>query len=371
VFREKPLAWFFWLLLGLLLPALACAGWGVEPAPAAQNGRAATLEPYVPPGSGGAGSLPGSVAPPASGVADADAFFSVNRVSDTLAGLGSYRMQIQLRYTAVDGGTDQWLTAQTVYLAQPAASSVTLHFGDSAQSGAADTLTLVQLGNHSFTVIPGGGCLSGAGSGTPEDNPFAELTTPDTFLRGLSGAQRRLPDEVIHGTAVRHYTFDQSSLQELPGQIRSLEGHIYVAQEGGYVVRLTLVADGREITALGQKGEGRFTMEINVFDVNEPLVVLPPAACSEAAEAPYPVLPDATELTVLPDLFTYRSHHSFSEAVIFYRQQMAAAGWTAVGEEVILEQVAFLQFSKNDVPVTVNISEESGSGLVAVLILRE
>jgi hypothetical protein len=370
--KQKLFSRVLWLFIGLSLPALACAAPAVGPAPLPLTENAPTPPAYAaPPGESTEVPLPGGLAPPPVDTAGEDDFLSLNFATETLATLHSYRMQMQLRYTATTGGIDQWLDSETIYVAQPPATSVTLHFGNRAQSETVDSLTLVQVGNHFFTAIPGFGCLSDAAGGPAAHNPFADLTTPDTFLRGLSNARRVLPDQLIRGIPVRHYTFDHNLLQEFPGQITSLEGHIYLAQEGGHVVRLTMVAHGREIASLGQSEEGRLALEMDLFDVNEALVVVPPAECGQTAVAPYPVLPDATGLTVLPDLFTYRSPRPFANVVDFYRSEMETAGWTAAGEELILEGVALLHFGKNGTSVTVHISEESGSDLVAVLILRE
>jgi hypothetical protein len=366
----KRLSFFAWLVPALLLPALACTGLVAEPPIA--DVQVGPAEPYPPAGAGGAtASLPESTAPAAvQEPADAPSY-SIDRITDSLAALATYRMEVRLRYTAAHSGTDQWLTAETVYVAQPPASGVTLHFGNVGQDEAVDSVSLVQLGDYSFAAAPGFGCLSEPGGAALAEHPFAELTTPDTFVRGLTGARRLLPDEVIRGTPVRHYTFDQHSLGQPPGQITSLEGHVYVAEPGGYVVRLTLVAHGREWAALGQKEEGRLILEVDVLDLNQPLVVVPPAECGQAVEAPYPVLPDATARLVLPDLFSYRSRYSLVEAVDFYRQEMPATGWTAVGEELVLAHVAILYFRKDSASATVTVSYESAGDLIAVLILQE
>jgi hypothetical protein len=369
---RRPYSRLAWLVILVAWPALACAGLPVDPAPAPASERPAGVVPY--PAQAAEATAPflaEGLRSPGTAIDDTNDFYSIDRITESWAGLRSYRAQVQVRFTSTTGGTDQWLAAETVYVDQPAARSVTIRFGDSAGNVAVDTVALVQIGNHFFTAVPGFGCVSGAESGSFADHPFAELTTPDTFLQGLSHARRILPDEMIHGTPVRHYTFDQQSLQEPPGQFTSLEGHIYVAQEGGHVVRLTMVADGREISALGQSDEGRFTMEVNVFNINEAVAVIAPVECSQTTIAPYPVLPEATDITVLPDLFSYRSRHSFADAVNFYLGEMTAAGWTVLDEEFALERLALLHFQKNGMSVTVNISEESGSGMIAVLILRE
>jgi hypothetical protein len=371
--KQKLFSWLLWLLIGLLLPALACAVPAVGPAPLSPTEPAPVPEANAAPPGARAG-IPlagGATPPPAVDTGGTDDSLSLYVVTETLASLHSYRMQMQLRYTATARDADQWFASETVYVAQPRATSVTLHFGDSAQGETGDSLTLVQVGNHSYTAIPGFGCLSDAAGGSAAGNPFADLTTPDTFLRGLSNARRVLPDQLIRAIPVRHYTFDHNALQELPGQITSLEGHIYLAQDGDHLVRLTMVAHGREIAALGQNEEGRLTLELDLFDVNEALAVVPPAECGQAAAAPYPVLPGASGLTLLPDFFTYRSPQPFADAVDYYRSEMVTAGWTAAGEESFLDSAALLHFSKNGISVTVHISEESGSDLVTVLILRE
>jgi hypothetical protein len=373
---SKPLLRFAWLLLALMLPALACSGLGTDGSPdagpratAPPVAQLAPAEPYPPAmGAVGATTLPESATLDAGQALDD--FFSIERVTDSWAALHSYRLEFRLHYAPTTGGSEQWLSAETLYVDRPRATSRTLHFRSGGQGAVSDAASLVQVGNHSFISVAGAGCLSGPGDSALAENPFAELTTPDTFVRGLTGARRQLPDEAIHGVPVRHYTFDQHSLRELPGQVTSLEGHIYVSVQHGYVVRLTLVAYGREMAALGQKEEARLGLEIDVLDVNQPLIVLPPAECGQADAAPYPLLPDAAARMVLPDLFSYRSGYSLAEAVDFYRQEMPAAGWTSVGEELLLEHLAMLHFEKNGIPATVTIGYENGNDLIAVLILR-
>ncbi|RMF26586.1 MAG: hypothetical protein D6759_19420, partial [Chloroflexi bacterium] len=58
----------------------------------------------------------------------------------------------------------------------------------------------------------------------------------------------------------------------------------------------------------------------------------------------------------------------FQTVLEFYRKEMEANGWTSAGENFIGEDIATLDYQKDDRQVTVMISVDKDSGQVDVLI---
>ena len=213
--------------------------------------------------------------------------------------------------------------------------------------------------------MPGIGCVTGVAADVAA--PASGLADPDTLLAGLSGARWVADGQVVNGVVSRHYQFDRQALPAFQERPVEVAGYVYVAEDGGYVTRVTLTATGgNDFLSPGIMQEGILSLELNVSDVNQPLDVQLPDGC--AGGVAYPTLGDAFELTNLGDLVSYKTGQNLEDVVAFYQEQMPAAGWSPAAAAEIFADSAILTFARGEASVTVNVDPDPEAGFVAVLI---
>jgi hypothetical protein len=100
-----------------------------------------------------------------------------------------------------------------------------------------------------------------------------QMYSAGDFLPYVAHFQRVEPDEVINGIRSAHYTYDA---QDLPTQYGSVNGHgdVYVALDGGYVVRYTLDGDGTFDEYF--QGSGTLSLVYDTYDVGADINIQPP-----------------------------------------------------------------------------------------------
>lgn len=294
--------------------------------------------------------------------------FGMESIGAGLEALDSYRLAATLRFEGVDatGAPVVWsLASERIVTSQPPASRFDLAAGGAAASSSLSEMTVVHAGEASFLAMPGIGCVSGAAADVAATT--GGLSDPDTLMTGLNGARWVADGQLVNGVVSRHYQFDRQALPALRDRPLEVSGDLFVAEELGYVTRLTMTASGaNDFLAPGNVQEGTLTLELNVSDANRPLIVQLPEECT-GGEA-YPLVADAFEITNLGDLVSYKTHQSLGEVVTFYQERMPAAGWSPVGEAEIFADSAILTFAQGDAVVTVNVDPDPQAGAVIVLI---
>jgi hypothetical protein len=318
---------------------------------------------------------------------DAPAVFSLTKVSDTLKDFSSYRLLLvyQFEGSGADGSAvTQSLTGEVGYISEPAANSLHLTMdGFVPGMTGPQEVAVVQTADQVYTLAAGAPCVAVSADQFSADmgNSFAELANPDTFLGSLEGAELAGSGE-INGVEALHYTFDESDITQSASQFDSLTGNIYVAQDGGYVVKLEMEGTGSMAGAAGMQN-GTIRLTLDVLDVNQSFEITAPEGCDAALDvgdigdigggdvsaSGYPTLDDAFEIVSFEDTLTYKTNKTFDEAVQFYRDQMAAAGWQPEGTELIAQGTAVLQFVHSDGrKVTLAITGDPTTGAQQVVI---
>lgn len=372
---QKNLRWILTLFLLLALPMLACqtlAGTDEsEPeVSATQSPEDASTDSGPTDSDSGSGDTETN-----GGQSDgAPESVDVNNIVSKLTDLTSYRMTttIEIVEEGSDGTTKTTtVTMESTSVADPPANSVSMTFeGDMPELAGMQTMLLVQIEDEIYSVLPAMGCVASSASEQGFENPFSDLADASTFLDGVTGATRVLPNETINGVETIHYTFEQSTLPSDSG-LQSAKGDLYVAVEGGYMVRLILEGSGQvsALTDSPEGGTGTVHMQMDLFDVNQPLTVEVPEGCNTADSA-YPMLDGATNLISMAGFTNYQvSGVSVADAAAFYQTEMVAAGYTADEDSTfITDTSAVLSFAKDGKNVTVTISEDAASGGLNVLI---
>ena len=377
---RKMLQWSFLFFMLVSLPALACNLVSGEDAPppletgedAVQDGDdLATSAPAatVPTGEGDEQQTDDADPSAESGEAPPLPDFGV--LNEDLSQFNSYRIEVSLRFEqSADATQVGMMTMNTARVVEPSASHVEVTLSgslaeDMAELGEGATLTFTEIGETSYSILPGLGCVSGAG-GANLGGEFDDVLDTDDLLGDIEGAEY-VGEETVHGVATYHYRFDENDIPDGDDSLSEVNGDLYISQEDEYLVRMVMDGVGDlDMFGEGEGEEGNLHLEFNVLDVGLPITIEPPAEC-DSAGSEYPVMDGAIDLASFAGLTTYSVDASFEDVVTFYQEEMAALGYQAADDQFIAEDTAILSFTAEDRP-SVSVSLGVDDGVVSVLI---
>ena len=205
-------------------------------------------------------------------------------------------------------------------------------------------------------------CQGTEGGVFPEEN----LEPADLLLPVLETT--KLGAETVNQIPAVHHQFDQNALA-LSDPKPSITGDLWLAVDGGYVVKYTLSAAMPE-TPTGQGMETAQTWSYELSQVNAvDSVTLPPGCMPVPVDLP--VMADAKDVSRISGWLEYGTASSAAQVVDFYYQTLPSLGWTAEGEEPTgeLKLPVGLAFSQGDLSLSINIDSADAGGLdVSILI---
>lgn len=339
----RRMYWVVALLLLLSLPALACGVFGgddAEEATAVPEAAPAAVEETEPEPAEAASTVEEPTAVPAAEVEETPAEEEAPPLPESALSVfdseglpfNSYRMTMLIE---VSGTTDegqevtQRIDSNMAFSKDPQAMDITMSFTGIDEELGNGSIQMVQIDDIAYMVMPEMGCITTSGEEIMTDNPFTEMANPDEFLDGLNDPKYE-GEETINGILTRHYSFDQFSFMGTSGEdIEFAEGHVYIAKDGNYMVRMVMDATGN-IDMLDEttNSDGTFHMEMELVDIDQPVnVVIPESCSSEAMGSEYPMLDDAAEVTSFAGMLNYRTAASLEDALAFYDEALAAEGW--------------------------------------------
>jgi hypothetical protein len=299
---------------------------------------------------------------------------------------------------ASTGSDDQPLTISTVFSVRrqaepPAWSSVSSMFDDTTR------VETISTEGSLFIVQPDGTC-------TTADNRDPSAG-PSTGLAGLfQGQAKKVEADVeVNGMPADRYEITAENLKK-DGELKIVEdtsdgestssssltvkmsgtGSLYLAQQGGFVLKVELSDKGTATEKEfffkpGSPMERSTVIEIVPTSPDEGDITIPKDCGGEGSDAPSG---DATEapafdLSSLPkpddaqvivedesqSMFT--TSQSVTDVAAFYTEQLTADGWEA-GEKVNLAGMATLNFTKDGTTITITILTSGANTMVTIMI---
>ena len=284
----------------------------------------------------------------------------------------SYRVELSYTFngTAADGspvsGNVHGTGARTL---QPEAMSMSFE-GQGAEDLSAELPLKFSLIGGTYTIhAQDVGCATlPAGE---FDDPFTILVDLGGFLTGQAARVR--PDEEVNGVPVYRFALDNSNVEPSELEVEEItSGAIFVAKQGGYVVRLAMAARGTSEMLSGDPAlVGDVNYLLSYFDFNQPVTIAPPEECASQAgggTGEFPMVEDATDVFAMAGLMSYTSKLDFETVIQFYKDQMPQAGWT-LAEEFVAGPLGLLTFTSGDRSAQVTVTYDQGSDQVSVAIL--
>jgi hypothetical protein len=358
----------------LVLAALACGGSSktATPTPAASVAQATT----APAGDSGQLAQPtkapaGETDAPAAG-GGSEERLNLSSVATGLATLKSYKAHLVLKFAGKDAdgqAVEQVMDMVQESIAEPRAQRILVTSetiqGPSGQDGSFEIITLEGM-NYIVFAEQGGEpmCMSASAD---ESEDFEEGMLSPESIGGIQDGEY-VKTETVNGIQSKRYKWKESTGGLTQMGFASSQGEVWVAVDGGYVVKYIATATGKG-TVWGTEGkeEGTVTIEYNLMDVNTSFKIEAPASCATPA-TDIPIMPDAQDKAMMGDMITYSTPSPFADVVTFYNDEMPKAGWEASGEPTEMEGLAMLEFSKENKKAQLMISEDTEQGVVNVMI---
>ena len=297
--------------------------------------------------------------------------------------LTSYRYDMVMDIAATDDtGADVTQSIQMILAVStdPPATSMSMIAEGQEEFEDMGNIEFVQIEDTSYIVMGGMGCMAlpADEESIMDTDELTEGFTPEALMEDLENVTF-VGEETIDGIETLHYTYDEMSmLEEEMSGIEKMDGHIYLAKDGGYLVRsiIDVVGNSSYMEGLAAEGveSGVTHIEMNLKDVNEDVEILVPAACEgqgAAADSDWPMMDDATEVMSMAGMANYTTAAPAAEAIDFYNTAMSDMGY-AFDEagSMIMEGVGLLVYTSADgAGVTITISEDDG--ITSVTILSE
>ncbi|MCA9924447.1 MAG: hypothetical protein KC421_18850 [Anaerolineales bacterium] len=235
--------------------------------------------------------------------------------------------------------------------------------------GPGNTFTYTEVDDRTYFILPTGQCATFSETATDGDL-YSIFLSEGGFIGDLDGASiGNPPTENINGVDTDHYVFNETNLISIDAaadEVNSVEGHVYVAQDGEYIVRVVMDGIGNSSLLDENPTEAAIHYELNYFDFDEPVNITVPDSCTDVAETEYPILEDAFAINAFPGIFSYQSNVDVETAVLFYQTEMANDGWS-VSQEFDVPGGKMIGFSKDGENVQITINQEGDSIQVGIL----
>jgi len=282
--------------------------------------------------------------------------------ADALANLESYRTRFHAEWRPEEGDPEVF-SFEEASTRNPSARRMVM---EGMAEG--ETIEIVQIEDQSW-MCSGGTCSQMAAdpeeltSGFSDTMMFDPSDVTDEANATFEGREK------MSGYQTRHYTLDVTPMQAAflaEGEVSDLEGEAWVADEPdlpAFVVRFEMSwTEEREAVT------GQVSFVYETYDVNVPFTIEPPEG-AEASGLPedVPMYPDGELTFSMEGMTSFSSADEVSEVADFYREQLAAEGWTMESDDEMGSMVQ-QAWRKGERALTLMISSEDGGSSIMISI---
>ncbi|MEM7029818.1 MAG: hypothetical protein AAF629_09655 [Chloroflexota bacterium] len=306
----------------------------------------------------------------------------------------SYRWILQAEFDGTDDAGNPEQGSVTMLLEttkEPSAFHMRMEMkGDAAAEFGGDAvIDTFAIGDTAYIKEPSGDAWISIPADGFADSFFSEgFLDPDDLFELPEKAQRNVTPEEVNGIMTWHYIFTEADLPEDAGPVESARGDLWVAQDGGYPVKMLLEATGIESTDNNNLlSAGNLKMSYELVDVNADFTIELPEEAANAeslgdfempatedidpASIPYPLMEDANIDFAMEGMVTYTSQSSVGDVAEFYNTSLSDAGWTEDATATFAsDETSMLTFGKDGETINLIISKEE-DGSTSVLLTSE
>lgn len=277
-----------------------------------------------------------------------------------LADLSSYKASLTYTFDGTrDGSAEQWSKTYVMLATRdPAARQLTIVTEGSIP--AIDPVFMAEAEQAVYTRTADGACSAELIEGGASLGDWLE---PAGILYSVVGAEDGGTDRV-NEIASHRYTFDERAFGQ--AGLTESTGEMWVASEGGFLVRYLLTSSGGE-DFFGEGIAGTLSWAYELTDVNQPLSLDVPEDCPPGL-VDAPLLPDASNVMKAPGMLAYDTAASLTEVVAFHQEQVPLLGWAPLGEPSSDEATVLLEYAQGDREMLVLIIGEEAVTRVRILL---
>ncbi|MCP4360245.1 MAG: hypothetical protein GY796_19740 [Chloroflexi bacterium] len=293
--------------------------------------------------------------------------------------VNSYRIIMDMSMTSTDEAdveTSQSFQINLGFSKDPEAMSMNMSAEGVEDMEEFGEMNMAQLDGVTYMTIPGFGCITSSEdeSAFGDDDPFADFTDTSAFMEDIGEANYE-GEESINGIDTLHYTFDETSLETPDADVEWLEGHIYVAKDGGWLVRMVMEGEGEFDEIGGVPQYGNMKLQIDLLDINQPIDVSIPADCEgeAAGETAWPMVADAANVSSFGGIVTYETEMPLEDVLAFYDNAFSAEGWTK-NEDSSFEMgdTAIITYEMDGASLNLSVSKEDpNNDTLTVVVVGE
>ena len=222
---------------------------------------------------------------------------------------------------------------------------------DSASDVSSD-MSVLMVGDKVYANFGDNIWLSNTRDQAPLDQLPYFFANPEAIIPPVDGL-RKVGTEKVNGVEAIHYTFDDSSVFDrffaavdaaAKGSVSSTGGDIWVAADGGYLLKMVFTAtvgDKPVKNASGSVVPGKETLEWSYerYDLNADFEIAPPTAAKSPVTVQLPgfepgslkLPPDSEPKLLSGTMAMVVSQIPPAEAEAFFSQQFADLGWQEQG----------------------------------------
>lgn len=336
-----------WIGIALLvLASLACSLGGA--------GNEGTTAPATGGGTGAQPTGPSATEPPAGGEPAPEV------TAGALDNLDSYRLRMTWEWHP-DSGAAETMVMETEATRDPAARRIMMTSGS-------DTIEMVQIGDTSWTCMMGS-CMQTEATEDMMEEFGSEIDfDPGVYTSGTD--YDYVGTETVNGVRARHYrlnlTAAEVSALAAGALVSDVQADIWITDQSGLPEYATRFAMSWREDRSGTQGNAR--MVYDVYDVNAPITIEPPAGAMTGLPEGLPEYPGATGLTLMEGFISFNTTDDLAAVADFYRNQLPANGWTNQSDQ---EMGSIIMQTWSDGTRTLNImispGQEGGSSVVLTL----
>ena len=301
------------------------------------------------------------------GKEDADEPISLD--PDALAGLNSYRLRMTWDFTDENNVTEQFTIKQEA-IREPVAQRFVM-------SGNVDqNIEFIQVGETQWVRFGDEWMQTPVSADDTMDEFDSFFIQPETMLSDLEeGDYEDLGTETINGMKTRHLRVKAENWAMMgtfnSGDIESGVAEVWIVNERDlpeFAVRFTMEMEG----TIEKDKKGKLIVTWEVYDINEPFTIEPPAKAENIGLPPeVPLCPGSSEVTAMGSLVIFVCEGDVKSVGEFYTAQLTSSGWEKT-QGTDMEAMSTSAWEKNDETLQLTITpHDSGTGSNVMIVTGE
>ncbi len=205
------------------------------------------------------------------------------------------------------------------------------------------------------------------------DNPLTKgFFAPEDIISLPKTAQRSGEPETVNGVSAYRYSFTEKELAETKYTYSGLNGKVWVAVEGDYVVKYEAAGQAKASPTDDDKMFETASVKIayDLLETNSNLTIAPPQ--QDGGNFDLPKLEDASGVFSASGMTSYKTETKLAGVIDFYRKTLTAQGWQEDDAlSYLTDTNTMLSFKKDGTTLTITATSDGKQTNVILLSQKE